>query len=267
MLARSLKRICAIAALMVLVASLLVFGDVHASSCRLIEPTADQVNLYDSAMAQVPVRQIEKGKLGKRICSFEEKNDRYRIQLQLSVAWVEVAQFRTPIPTNIAPSRRDVPPPTVTGVPSEPQHAGLLVSGVTGVQDIAVGDRLSDDHVFKLPGKSELRLVKLPDNVPFVMRGTFEGTLSNFIASCSGVLAATRRFCRDTGGDEPGPRETRGEPGSTGSPTPPVPPPMAVPHVSTPSYSAPSFHYSPPNRAGAPPNTVSMSALFTRRTG
>jgi esterase/lipase superfamily enzyme len=83
---------------MVLATSLSTVADVQSSSrCRPIAPIVDQINLFDSATAQVAVRQIEKGKLGKRICSFEEKNNRYRIQLQLSVAWVEVAQFRRAI--------------------------------------------------------------------------------------------------------------------------------------------------------------------------
>jgi hypothetical protein len=86
---------------------------------------------------------------------------------------------------------------------SQSAQAELLVSGVTGVQGVTVGQTFSDDHVFKLPMKSELKLVKSPDNLPFVMHGPFEGTLSKFVASCSGVLAVTRRYCRnDTAGDE-----------------------------------------------------------------
>jgi hypothetical protein len=108
MLAGSLKRIWTIAISMVLVTSLSTLADVQSSSrCRPIEPIADQINLFDSPTSPVPVRQIEKGKLGKRICSFEEKNSRYRIQLQLSVAWVEVAQFHRVIvpPTKQASER------------------------------------------------------------------------------------------------------------------------------------------------------------------
>lgn len=86
---------------------------------------------------------------------------------------------------------------------SHSAQAELFVSGVTGVQGVTVGETFSDNHVFKLPAKSELKLVKSPDNLPFVMHGPFEGTLSKFIASCSGVLAVTRRYCRnETAGDE-----------------------------------------------------------------
>jgi hypothetical protein len=86
---------------------------------------------------------------------------------------------------------------------SQSAQAELLVSGVTGVQGVTVGETFTDDHVFKLPAKSELKLIKSPDNLPFVMHGPFEGTLSKFVASCSGVLAVTRRQCRnDAAGDE-----------------------------------------------------------------
>lgn len=86
---------------------------------------------------------------------------------------------------------------------SQPAQAELLVSGVIGVQGVTVGETFTDDHVFKLPVKSELRLIKSPDNLPFVMHGPFEGTLSKFIASCNGVLAVTRAYCRnDAAGDE-----------------------------------------------------------------
>jgi hypothetical protein len=97
--------------------------------------------------------------------------------------------------------------------PSQSAQAELLVSGVTGIQGVTVGETFSDDHVFKLPTKSELKLVKSPDNLPFVMHGPFEGTLSKFIASCSGVLAVTRSYCRnDTAGNEPPLGATRGAP-------------------------------------------------------
>jgi hypothetical protein len=86
---------------------------------------------------------------------------------------------------------------------SQSAQAELLVQDVTGVQGVSVGATFPDDHVFKLPAKSQLRLVKSPDNLPFVMRGPFEGTLSKFIASCSGVLAVTRPYCRnEAAGDE-----------------------------------------------------------------
>jgi hypothetical protein len=96
---------------------------------------------------------------------------------------------------------------------SQSAQAELLVSGVTRVQGVTVGETFTDDHVFKLPAKSELRLVKSPDNLPFVMHGPFEGTLSKFIASCSGVLAVTRAHCRnDAVGDELPVGGTRGAP-------------------------------------------------------
>jgi hypothetical protein len=86
---------------------------------------------------------------------------------------------------------------------SQSARAELLVSGVTGVQGVAIGDRYSDDHVFKLSTKSELRLIKSPDNSLFIMHGPYEGTLSKFIESCRGLLAATRSYCRnDAAGDE-----------------------------------------------------------------
>jgi hypothetical protein len=86
---------------------------------------------------------------------------------------------------------------------SQSAQAELLVSGVSAVQGVTVGATFPDDHVFKLSAKSELKLLKSPDNLPFVMHGPFEGTLSKFVASCSGVLAVTRRHCRDeAAGDE-----------------------------------------------------------------
>ena len=96
---------------------------------------------------------------------------------------------------------------------SQSAKAELLVSSVSGVQGVTVGDRFPDDHVFKLPEKSELRLVKSPENLPFVMHGPYEGTLPKFVESCSGLLAATRRYCRnDTTGDELPLGGTRGAP-------------------------------------------------------
>jgi hypothetical protein len=86
---------------------------------------------------------------------------------------------------------------------SQYARAELLVSGVTGVQGVAIGDRFSDNHVFKLSANSELRLIKSPDNSLFIMHGPYEGTLSKFIESCRGLLATTQRHCRnDTAGDE-----------------------------------------------------------------
>jgi hypothetical protein len=86
---------------------------------------------------------------------------------------------------------------------SQSAQAELLVQSVTGVQGVTVGATFPDDHVFKLPAKSGLKLVKSPDNLPFVMHGPFEGTLSKFIESCSGILAPTRSYCRnDSAGDE-----------------------------------------------------------------
>ena len=94
---------------------------------------------------------------------------------------------------------------------SQPAYSELLVSGATGVQGVVVGNRFSDDHVFKLSAKSELRLIKSPDNSLFIMHGPYEGTLSKFIESCRGLLAATRRHCRnDTAGDEMPVGGTRG---------------------------------------------------------
>jgi hypothetical protein len=96
---------------------------------------------------------------------------------------------------------------------SQSVQAELLVSGVMGVQGVSVGATFPDDHIFKLPAKSELRLLKSPDNLPFVMHGPFEGTLSKFIASCSGVLAVTRTHCRnEAAGDEPPLGGTRSAP-------------------------------------------------------
>jgi hypothetical protein len=86
---------------------------------------------------------------------------------------------------------------------SQSAQAELLVQSVTGVQGVTVGATFADDHIFKLPARSELRLVKSPDNLPFVMHGPFEGTLSKFITNCSGVLAVTRSYCRnEAAGDD-----------------------------------------------------------------
>jgi hypothetical protein len=73
--------------------------------------------------------------------------------------------------------------------------AELVVSAVKGT-DVAVGARFPDEHVFRLPARSELQLLKSPDNAPFVMRGPFQGTLSNYIENCTGALASVHRYCR-----------------------------------------------------------------------
>jgi hypothetical protein len=86
---------------------------------------------------------------------------------------------------------------------SNPVAAELLVSGASGIDGFAVGAKFSDDYVFKLPAKSELRLLRSPDNTPFVMHGPFEGTLSHFIENCNGFLAPIRSYCRNTAGDQP----------------------------------------------------------------
>jgi hypothetical protein len=85
---------------------------------------------------------------------------------------------------------------------ANPAAAELLVTGARGV-GVAVGDRLPDNHVFKLPAHSKLQLLKTQDNSPYVMRGPFEGTLSNFIGKCSGILASTRSYCKESGDDLP----------------------------------------------------------------
>jgi hypothetical protein len=77
---------------------------------------------------------------------------------------------------------------------SGPVAAEVVVSGVTGV-DVAVGARFPDEHVFKLPARSELQLLKAPDNTPFVMRGPFQGTLLNYIDNCTGARAALHQYC------------------------------------------------------------------------
>jgi hypothetical protein len=91
-----------------------------------------------------------------------------------------------------------------------PAAAELIVAGAAGITSMKIGAKYSDDTVFTLPANSELRLLKLPDNAPFTMRGPFEGTLSNYIASCSGYLASFRSYCHDSGGDRPPTGATRG---------------------------------------------------------
>jgi hypothetical protein len=90
-----------------------------------------------------------------------------------------------------------------------PVAAELIVSGAAGIDSMRIGAKFSDDTVFKLPANSELRLLRSPDNTPFVMRGPYEGTLSNYIANCSGYLAPFRSYCHDSG-DRPPTGATRG---------------------------------------------------------
>jgi hypothetical protein len=91
-----------------------------------------------------------------------------------------------------------------------PATAELLISGAAGLNGFAVGAKFTDDHVFKLPPNSEIRLLRSPDNTPFVMRGPYEGTLSHFIDNCNGILASVRSYCQDTAGDRPPVGATRG---------------------------------------------------------
>jgi hypothetical protein len=88
--------------------------------------------------------------------------------------------------------------------------AELLVSGAAGVGGLDVGGKYADDYIFRLPANSELRLLRSPDNTPFVMRGPYEGTLSNYVASCNGLLAPMHSYCRDSAGDRPPVGATRG---------------------------------------------------------
>jgi hypothetical protein len=81
---------------------------------------------------------------------------------------------------------------------SMPAAAELLVDGAAGVNSIQPGAKFSDDTVFKLPANAEIRLLRSPDNTPFVMHGPFEGTLSSYIASCSGIMASMRAYCRES---------------------------------------------------------------------
>jgi hypothetical protein len=91
-----------------------------------------------------------------------------------------------------------------------PAAAELLVSGATGLDNVRTGAKFSDDTVFKLPANAELKLLRSSDNTPFVMRGPFEGTLSNYIASCNGYLAALHSYCKSSAGDGPPVGATRG---------------------------------------------------------
>jgi hypothetical protein len=89
-----------------------------------------------------------------------------------------------------------------------PVAAEVIVAGAAGIDSMKIGAKYSDDTVFKLPANSELRLLR--DGAPYTMRGPFEGTLSNYIANCSGYLASFRSYCRDSGGDRPPTGATRG---------------------------------------------------------
>ena len=92
-------------------------------------------------------------------------------------------------------------------------RAELLVSDVVGVPAVTIGAKFSDDHVFRLPANSELKILRAPENSLFVMHGPYEGTLSQFIRNCSGLLAPTRRYCRnDAAGDQLPTAGTRGGP-------------------------------------------------------
>jgi hypothetical protein len=92
-------------------------------------------------------------------------------------------------------------------------EAELLVSDVVGVPAVTIGAKFSDDHVFRLPANSELKILRAPEDSLFVMHGPYEGTLSQFIRNCSGLLAPTRRYCRnDAAGDQLPTAGTRGAP-------------------------------------------------------
>jgi hypothetical protein len=85
---------------------------------------------------------------------------------------------------------------------SSAARAELLVSDAIAVAGVAVGAKFPDVHVFKLSATSVLKILRSLDNLLFVMRGPYEGTLSTFIERCSGLLAVTRRYCRnDTAGE------------------------------------------------------------------
>lgn len=89
-------------------------------------------------------------------------------------------------------------------------RAELLVSDVTGLEGVTRGARYPDDHVFKLPPRSEIRLIRLPDNTPFVMRGRYEGTLSKFIKDCAGFFGSLTSYCKENpSGDLASPGGTR----------------------------------------------------------
>jgi hypothetical protein len=74
--------------------------------------------------------------------------------------------------------------------------AELLVLDATGV-DITPGTKLPDDHIFRLPRRSEVKLIRLPDNASFVMRGRYEGTLSKFIEDCRGFRGSLTGYCKE----------------------------------------------------------------------
>jgi hypothetical protein len=89
-------------------------------------------------------------------------------------------------------------------------NAELLVKDVTGVEGIMPGARFPDDHVFNLPLRSEIKLIRVPDNTSFVMRGRFEGTLSKFIKDCTGFFGSLTAYCKENpAGDLASPGGTR----------------------------------------------------------
>lgn len=89
-------------------------------------------------------------------------------------------------------------------------RAELLVKDVTGVEGITPGARFPDDHVFRLPLRSEIKLIRLPDNTSFVMRGRYQGTLSKFIKDCTGFFGLLTSYCKENpSGDLASPGGTR----------------------------------------------------------
>jgi hypothetical protein len=80
-------------------------------------------------------------------------------------------------------------------------HADLTVANASGV-NVTVGNKLPDDYIFDLPANAELRVLRSSDEKSFVIRGPYKGTLTDFIASCTGLLSRFRSYCRtDTDGD------------------------------------------------------------------
>jgi hypothetical protein len=82
-------------------------------------------------------------------------------------------------------------------------RAELLVRDVTGIDSITPGARFPDDYVFKLPARSEIRLIRLPDQTPFVIRGRYEGTLSKFMKVCQGLYGSIASYCHEDSAGEP----------------------------------------------------------------
>jgi hypothetical protein len=90
--------------------------------------------------------------------------------------------------------------------------AELLVSEVFGTETIVAGTKFPDDHVFDLPARSEIRVIRLRDNAPFVMRGHYKGTLSKFIKDCTPILGliTMTSYCKENpSGDVVSPGATR----------------------------------------------------------